>query len=154
MICKCGNLIPQKRANLGFTFCVECSPVQKASGHLVVHHKTGNEYQIITDPEVAEKIASMASRNGFGSNRKSVTRKGTNIKKIIPPPDDFKISPLILNRKPADESKCDDEGWTLAILDKFSTSPEEAIKLLSDVFSDGKISPIARKRLLAIINPK
>jgi len=152
MICKCGNIIPQKRVNLGFNFCIECSPVQKASGHLIVHHKTGNEYQIIKDPEVAAKIASMASRNGFGSNRKSIAKKGNDTKKIIPPPENIKIDPTELNRKPADPSKWDDESWTLAILDKFNESPEEAKLLLDRVFSECKISPLARKRILVIIS--
>lgn len=151
MICKCGDIVPQKRVKLGFNFCVNCSPVKKASGHLVVHHKTGNEYQIISDPEVAEKMASMASRNGFGSNRKSVAKKGNDIKKIIPPPENFTIDPTIINRKPPDINKWEDEAWTLIILDKFNESKKEAKELLEKIYSEGKLSPIARKRLLLIL---
>jgi len=151
MICKCGNIIPKKREEIGYKLCVQCSTENKWTGNLMVFHKTGNSYEIIKDPEVAEKMASMSSRNGFGSNRKSVAKKGNDTKKIIPPPENFTIDPTIINRKPPDPSKWEDESWTLAILDKFNESPEGAKKLLEEVFSDGKISPIARKRLLVII---
>ena len=151
MICKCGNIIPKEREKFGYRLCVECSTENKWSGNLMVFHKTGNSYEIIKDPEVAAKIASMASRNGFGSNRKSVAKKGNDIKKIIHPPENIKIDPIELNRKPADPTKWDDESWTLAILDKFNESPAEAKLLLEKVFSECKISPLARKRILVII---
>lgn len=151
MICKCGATIHPKRVELGFTFCVECSPVQKASGHLVVHHKTGNEYQIIKDPETAAKMASMSSRNGFGSNRRAVAKDTKEIKKIIKPAEKIDIVPTELSRKPADSSKWADEAWTLAILDKLSSSKEEAKALLDLGFNKGEISPLARKRLLVIL---
>lgn len=151
MICKCGNVIPVKRANLGYTTCIDCSTEKKWSGHLVVHHKTGNNYDVIKDPETAAKMASMSNRNGFGSNRKAIAREGVDTKKKIAPPGDFKIEPKLLSKKPADPSKWEDEACTLAVLDKLNESQEAAKQLLDSLFNDCRISPLARKRLLVII---
>jgi hypothetical protein len=135
---------------MGYTVCVECSSEKKASGHLVVHHKTGNEIQVIKDPETAAKMASMSNRNGFGSNRRAIAKEGVDLKKKVLPPKDFKIDPKLVAKKPADPSKWNDEAWTLAILDKMGDTAE-AKSLLDRVFSDGLISPLARKRLLVIL---
>jgi len=151
MICKCGNVIPQKRHSLGYTSCVDCSTEKKWSGHLVVHHKTGNNYDVIKDPETAAIMASMSNRNGFGSNRRAIAREGVDTKKRVPPPDDFKIEPKFLGKKPADPSKWEDEACTLAVLDKFNTGQQPAKELLDSLFAQGKMSPLARKRILVII---
>jgi hypothetical protein len=151
MICKCGNEIPKKRVELGYNSCVECSTEKKASGHLVVHHKTGNEIQVIKDPETAAKMASMSNRNGFGSNRRAIAKEGVDTKKKVAPPEDFRIEPKLLAKKPADTSKWEDEACTLAVLDKLSEGQDSAKGLLDSLFSQGRMSPIARKRLLVII---
>ena len=151
MICKCGNAIPKKRVELGYKKCVTCSTEKKWSGHLVVHHKTGNNYDVIKDPETAAKMASMSNRNGFGSNRRAIAKEGVDTKKKVAPPENFKIEPKLLTKKPADPSKWEDEACTLAVLDKFSEGQEVAKALLDSLFSQGRMSPIARKRLLVII---
>ena len=150
MICRCGNIINPKRVELGFIVCVECSSEQKASGHLVVHHKTGNEIEIIKNPETAAIMASMSSRNGFGCKRRSVAKEGSNTKKIVSPPSDFKIDPKLIDRKPVDPSKWKDAEWTLKILDLI-TNPIEAKSQLENAFKNGEISPLARKRILVIL---
>lgn len=151
MICKCGNVIPVKRVELGYNRCVECSTEKKASGHLVVHHKTGNEIQVIKDPETAAKMASMSNRNGFGSNRRAIPKEGVDTKKKVPPPAEVKIEPKFLGKKPADPSKWEDEACTLAVLDKFGEGQQAAKELLDSLFAQGKMSPLARKRILVII---
>ena len=150
MVCSCGEIIPKKRVELGYKKCINCSTEKKWSGHLVVHHKTGNNYDVIKDPETAAKMASMSNRNGFGSNRRAIAKEGVDVKKVVAPPKDFKIGPKLVDRKPADTSKWEDEAWTLAVLDKMS-NPVEAKALLDRVFLEGRISPLARKRLLVIL---
>ena len=149
---KCGNNIPKKRVEMGYSTCVDCSTESKWSGHLVVFHKTGNTYDIIKDPETAAIMASMSNRNGFGSKRKTVAKEGKNSVKKITPAENKNIDPSVIKRIPPDPSKWEDEAYTLAILDKLTESANEALQLLNKVFAEGKISPIARKRLLVIIS--
>lgn len=65
--CKCGNTIPQHRLNLGYTVCVDCSTEVAWSAIHVVHHKTGNEIQVVKDPEVAAEFHAKSQRTGFGA---------------------------------------------------------------------------------------
>jgi hypothetical protein len=65
--CKCGNTIPQRRLDMGYTVCVDCSTEVAWSAIQVVHHKTGNEIQIVKDPEVAAEFHAKSQRTGFGT---------------------------------------------------------------------------------------
>ena len=65
MDCKCGKEIPQKRAELGYRQCVECSTVEKVGCVDVIYHKTGNTIEI-TDGETAERIRKLSRRNARG----------------------------------------------------------------------------------------
>jgi len=72
MNCKhCGNLIPFKRLEIipGCRTCVNCTTEEKFSGVPVINHKTGNEVQVVKDPEVAKEFLKKASRTGYGTLR-------------------------------------------------------------------------------------
>lgn len=151
MICKCGKTVHPERIKLGYNFCVDCSDVKKFTGHLVVFHKTGNMYDIIKDPTVAADLDRLSSRNGFGSKRRGLVKEGTNTTKKISPESSV-ITPKILKRSEPDRSKWKDEEITLKILDLLKDNPQTAKDLLDKHFNSGELSPIARKRILAIMN--
>lgn len=102
MKCKCGSNIPQKRIDLGYKECVNCSTVAPVGCIDIIHHKTGNEIQIASQ-ETAEKMRLLSRRTGFGTLRgmkpgqKSNTYKpkGTSnsatlmARAILPDPEKF-----------------------------------------------------------------
>jgi len=68
MQCKCNNLIPQARVELGYSTCVTCSDVQPY-GCVAIHtHKTGNTIQITTQ-QAAERLRRLSARTGYGIMR-------------------------------------------------------------------------------------
>lgn len=70
MNCKtCFITIPIQRFNLGYRICINCSNEPKWSSVPVINHKTGNEIQIIKDPEVAAEFLAKSARQGFGTLR-------------------------------------------------------------------------------------
>lgn len=76
MKCKnCNKDIPQKRIELGYKKCVECSDTEKYGVIDVVYHKTGNTVEI-TDAKTAEAINKAAKRSGYGVMR-GVTKGGS-----------------------------------------------------------------------------
>ena len=66
MNCKCGNPIPEKRVELGYRECVDCSTVEKYGFVDVVYHKTGNTIEVLS-AEDAKKMLELTKRRGFGS---------------------------------------------------------------------------------------
>jgi len=66
MKCKCKNIIPNGRVQLGYKTCVECSTVEKYGCALLINHKTGNSIQIMSQSDAA-KIAKMTRRRGYGT---------------------------------------------------------------------------------------
>lgn len=81
MYCKCSSRIPEIRLSLGYKTCVQCSTEARWSGVPVINHKTGNEIQIVKDPEVAAEFLAKSARIGFGTLRGMSTsyRKPSNI---------------------------------------------------------------------------
>jgi hypothetical protein len=67
--CKCGSEIPAARIRIlpNTTTCVKCSEIQPVSGVLIVHHKTGNEVQVIHDKETAKHIKKLSTRQSYGA---------------------------------------------------------------------------------------
>ena len=63
MKCKCNNIIPPGRVNLGFSVCVSCSTVESYGCAPLINHKTGNSIQIMSSSDAA-KIAKMTQRRG------------------------------------------------------------------------------------------
>ena len=66
MKCKCNNIIPPGRVNLGFNVCVNCSTVETYGCAPLINHKTGNSIQIMSSSDAA-KIAKMTQRRGYGT---------------------------------------------------------------------------------------
>jgi len=87
---KCKTEIPQKRVDLGYTVCVDCSTTESYGCVDIVYHKTGNTVQPM-DKSTAEQINKLSKRSGFGIMRgmmsgKTQKRKvklGTNIKATV-----------------------------------------------------------------------
>ena len=66
MICKCNNIIPKQRVQLGFSVCVSCSVVEQYGCAPLINHKTGNSIQIMSSSDAA-RIAKMTQRRGYGT---------------------------------------------------------------------------------------
>jgi hypothetical protein len=66
MKCKCGDIIPQGRLDLGYKVCVNCSTVQRYGCAPVINHKTGNSIQILSSEDAAA-IAKLTRRKGYGT---------------------------------------------------------------------------------------
>ena len=66
MNCKCGNIIPEQRVNLGYSVCVSCSTVEQYGCAPLINHKTGNSIQIMSKSDAA-KIYKMTRRRGYGT---------------------------------------------------------------------------------------
>ena len=76
MKCKnCDKDIPQKRIELVFKKCVNCSDTEKYGVVDVVYHKTGNTVEIM-DAKSAEAINKAAKRSGYGVMR-GMTKGGS-----------------------------------------------------------------------------
>jgi hypothetical protein len=150
-ICNCGDEIPEKRLQLGYITCVRCSTTEKFSGNLVVHHKTGNEYEVIRNPETAREVRRM-TRAGFGARRKggkfteTVIVKKRTVKSVQPT-----SAAIVLQKTPPDSSKWKDEEWGTKIVEVAERSKTEATDLLEEVFQLGEMSPDCRKRILYIL---
>jgi len=66
MKCKCNNIIPSVRVNLGYSTCVNCSTTEAYGCAPLINHKTGNSIQIMSRADAA-KIAKMTQRRGYGT---------------------------------------------------------------------------------------
>jgi hypothetical protein len=105
MYCKCSVKIPEPRLNLGYRTCINCSSEARWSGVPVINHKTGNEIQIIKDPEVAAEFIAKSARVGFGTSRGMTTtyRRPQNViakvKEIPnkPPPTEIIFKTILPN---------------------------------------------------------
>ena len=66
MKCKCKNIIPIQRVQLGYKSCVKCSTVEQYGCAPITFHKTGNSIQIMSKSDAA-KIGKMTQRRGYGT---------------------------------------------------------------------------------------
>ena len=66
MNCKCGNIIPEQRVNLGYKVCVDYSTTEQYGCAPLINHKTGNSIQIMSSSD-ARRIAKMTQRRGYGT---------------------------------------------------------------------------------------
>jgi len=64
--CKCKNIIPEQRVNLGYKVCVDCSTTEQYGCAPMTFHKTGNSIQIMSSSDAA-KIARLTRRKGYGT---------------------------------------------------------------------------------------
>lgn len=152
MNCKCGNKIPELRVKKGYKTCVTCSTESKWSGVQVVHHKTGNETQIIKDPEVAADFIAKSARSGYGTLKgvtgsqkkaKTYTRESKKVEPVI-----FKPVDRVIARKKVETNYRDEEiaSQVLSLIDKQEF--DIAKDLIEKNFQSLNLSPVARKQLL------
>ena len=152
MNCKCGNKIPELRVKKGYKTCVSCSTESKWSGVQVVHHKTGNETQIIKDPEVAADFIAKSARSGYGTLKgvtgsqkkaKTYTRESKKVEPVI-----FKPVDRVIARKKVETNYKDEE----IAIQVFSLIDKKEFDIAKDLieknFQSLNLSPIARKQLL------
>ena len=66
MKCKCKNIIPKQRVNLGFRVCVDCSTTEQYGCAPLINHKTGNSIQIMSSSDAA-RISKITQRRGYGT---------------------------------------------------------------------------------------
>ena len=154
MICKCGNNIPDLRVKKGYKTCINCSTESKWSGVQVVHHKTGNETQIIKDPEVAADFIAKSARSGYGTlkgvtgSQKKARTSTREVKKIEPvsrPVD------RVIARKKVETNYNDDEiaASVFTLIDKQEF--DLAKNLIETNFQSLNLSPLGRKQLLFLL---
>ena len=71
MKCKCKNIIPDGRVQLGYKVCVNCSTTERYGCAPLINHKTGNSIQIMSQSD-AVKIAKLTRRSGYGTMLRNV----------------------------------------------------------------------------------
>lgn len=103
-ICKkCRTSFPAQRYELGYSTCVDCSAEPKWSAVPIINHKTGNEVQIVKDPEDAAEFFAKSARVGFGTMRgmsSSYKRKSHVSAASVVTLADIPLTDKVLARKP------------------------------------------------------
>jgi len=146
--CKsCNQTIPTKRVEIipNVQYCVNCSNEDKVSAIPIIHHKTGNEIQIVRDREAAAEFHRMASRVGFGTLRglKAGKSGGTDVKVSITKRDIF-----IAN---ADEATFNKLGERVMYIYDLLGRPK-ADTLIREAVTSRLISSSQGSRLTKILN--
>ena len=137
--CKCGSAIPEKRVEMGYKTCVECSTEEKYGFIDVVYHKTGNTIEILP-AEDAKKMRELTKRRGFGSM--SSLRGGSgggggitvSSHRNYPTQADFE--------KVGEEAMKEYEAFGL----------KEAVEVIESYYKKEKITPLQKKNLIAIFD--
>ena len=78
--CKCNNIIPQGRVDLGYKVCVDCSTTEQYGCAPLINHKTGNYIQIMSSSDAA-RIYRLTQRRGYGTMLGEKQKLGEYIKK-------------------------------------------------------------------------
>ena len=71
MRCKCNDIIPQARLDLGYTSCVRCSNTEPYGCISLTYHKTGNTIQILPKAQ-AQRIRKLTERRGYGTMLRNI----------------------------------------------------------------------------------
>lgn len=153
MKCKaCQTEIHHKRFELGYRTCVDCSSEPKWSCVPVINHKTGNEIQIVKDPEVAAEFLAMSARKGFGTLKgmsSSYKRKVTTTPRIQKPIPEKVVTDKILSRRPLPN---DFEAVGTEVMDILETqSVEQAHAHIIKALSEKRIYGVHAEQLRNII---
>ena len=153
MKCKaCQIEIHPKRFELGYRTCVECSSEPKWSSVPVINHKTGNEIQIVKDPEVAAEFMAKSARKGFGTLKgmsSSYKRKVTTTPRIQKPIPEKEVSDKILSRRPMPN---DFEAVGTEVMDILETQTiEQAHAHIEKSLSEKRIFGVHAEQLRNII---
>lgn len=125
--------------------CVQCSTESKVSAIPVIHHKTGNEIQIVSDPEVAAEFHKLSSRAGFGTLRgmKPGHSGGSSAK--------ISCRPATFVETHADEKTYEEFGKrVMTTFDIFGK--EKALKLIRESVDSRFISKYQGGKLISILN--
>ena len=69
--CKCNNIIPQARLDLGYTSCVNCSTIEPYGCISLTYKKTGKTIQILQKAQ-AKRIRKLTERRGYGTMLKNI----------------------------------------------------------------------------------
>jgi hypothetical protein len=141
--CKtCGQTLHPQRIQLGYQVCVSCSTEAKWSGVPIVNHKTGNEIQIVKDPEVAADFLAKSARIGFGTLR-GMSSSGKARKTVIPREVKFEEKPV--------------HSYELSrrqLPHEFDTVCQESLDLLENAGCDSALSHVenslAKKRIFGV----
>lgn len=100
---KCQEDFPAQRWELGYRICVTCSTEEKWSAVPIINHKTGNEIQVVKDPEVAAEFLAKSARVGFGTMRgmsSSYKRKLTSMETPVAALPDKPLLSREISRRP------------------------------------------------------
>lgn len=153
MKCKnCSAVVQPKRWELGYRTCTSCSSETKWSSIPVINHKTGNEIQIVKDPEVAAEFLAKSARTGFGTLKGLSTgyrKRFTTETKIAALPE----KPVVdreLSRRPAPNEF---EAVGSEVMTLIETNMiEEAHILIDEALQAKRIYKIHATQLIQIIN--
>jgi len=153
MKCKnCSTDVHLKRWELGYRTCTSCSSETKWSSVPVINHKTGNEIQIIKDPEVAAEFLAKSARTGFGTLKglSSGYRKRTTTEAKIEALPEKPIVDRELSRRlaPNDFDAVGSEVMTLLECGKV----DEAYTLIDEALQSKRIYKVHSTQLLQIID--
>jgi len=145
----CNQQIPVQRLKVvpGTTTCVSCSNVNRLSAIPVIHHKTGNEIQIVKDPEVAKEFYRLSARVGFGCLRGLKAGKSASSQiKRIPAATTTKLSLGMASRETFDELG----SKIMSILDY--AGPKAAKKQVEEYLDTRLIDKNQFNKLITIID--
>jgi hypothetical protein len=153
MKCKaCQIEIHPKRFELGYRTCVECSVEPKWSSVPVINHKTGNEIQIVKDPEVAAEFMAKSARKGFGTLKgmsSGYKRKVSTTPRMQKPIPEKVVSDKILSRRPIPN---DFEAVGTEVMDILETqSIEQAYAHIEKALVEKRIFGVHAEQLRNII---
>lgn len=151
-LCKsCNNEIPNARIKLlpNVQYCVNCSNEDKVSAVPVIHHKTGNEIQIVRDPEVAAEFHRLASRVGFGTLRGlKAGKSGGTTAKIVATKSKSNVKTFVAKADPATYNKLGEKVMnTLDLLGK-----DKAMRIIDDAVQSRLISDFQGGSLRKLVN--
>ena len=144
MKCKgCNKDIPQKRLELGFKKCVNCSDIEKYGVVDVVYHKTGNTVKIM-DAKSAEVINKAAKRSGYGVMR-GMTKSGSKSTSSYNPKGKLKTNCVSLSFV-GNEVTFNKVGEKAMLF--FETNGiESAFEVIEKAFKNTEINTNQRKKL-------
>lgn len=153
MKCKaCQIEIHPKRYELGYRTCVECSVEPKWSSVPVINHKTGNEIQIVKDPEVAAEFMAKSARKGFGTLKgmsSGYKRKVNTTARIQKPIPEKEVTDKILSRRPIPNDFESVGSEIMALIE--TQSVEQAYAHIEKALSEKRIYGVHAEQLRNII---
>jgi len=148
---KCLEAMNSKRWELGYRICVACSNEPKWSGVPVINHKTGNEIQIVKDPDVAAEFLAKSARTGFGTLRgmSKSYKKHSDVQKPIELLPDKPLVDRELSRTPLQN---DFEAVGSEVMELLETGQtESAYRLIDDSLLEKRIYKIHAEQLRQIV---